>query len=682
MIKIPSDETRKFKVSTDGDSSGQIVSVRNMNFEKKGLARIAKRVIGLMTSDEDADFDRPVAFAAYNREYVVVTPDDVWNFDPTSVSGAITNLTPGSGSDYPNPTLGSDAVVFNEEVVVSSGTKLNTYAGGGGSGWNEESGPSLSSANPHPMCVIENRLQLAVGDGNVVKYYDDTYTLQETLVLPDEYVVVWIRWRQNLVYIGTRNTAGRNAKMFITDGASTSAQAAYDVGSDWTFAGCEYGSSVAIVNSIGQILKFNGGGFSSLDGSDPTNGPHFPVYYSPYQWRQSTALVGSVCQRGMVAEGGILHIMVDASLDISQYEPDGQFLNDMPSGLWDYDPQVGLYPRAGCATAKYFDTSPTSVSDSTFAYEDGHRIETGDPVFTQNVGSLTGLTLGRTYFAFKVSETEFKLALTPADAINEHVLEIGGTMGAAKLAFPNFDTGSAVHDVSAGAVQVMSPRATFSFYGSVVLYGADVMGPDGQDISVLMSLGLGRNIGSMTTARILSSEMLDTQQKLYVKFRDFDMPLDRITVKYRTSRRLGLPTPSAWDTTGRAVWTGIRAFLVDPLLKAFRQVQAGDEIEVISGAAAGQVSHVADVAAFGDEILITLEDDMEGALIAEMSDVVADNWTECPAITIDTETVSRGFAEIQIGELSGIVELKIEVRGTKVAIEQIKFISDGDRSDS
>lgn len=676
MLTIP-DNTGRFRVSNTGDSAGQIVSVRNMNFDRRGIARIARRVMALLTSNEDESnlvVGRPVAFVAYNSEYVIVTNGDVLRLDPTSASAAFENLTPGTGSDYPNTTLGSDGVVFNDEVVVSGNTKLNTYEESGG--WNEETLPSLTSGNPHPLCVVENRDELAVGDGNRVKYYDPTYTLQRTLVLPSDYVVTWIRWRQNILYIGSRNTAGRNAKMFLTTGATTAAQSAYDVGSDWTFSGCEYGSSVAILNSLGQLLRFNGGGFTSIDGSDQSVGPHFPVYYSPYQWRQGAGLIGSVCQRGMAADGGRIHILVDAQLDISEYTPSGRFLDDMPSGLYTYDPSVGLYPRAGCSPTRYFQTAPSSISDSTFVYAAGHHAETGDPVFTQNIGSLTGITLGRTYFTVKISETTLKLALTQADALAGNTITIAGTLAAARLAIANAYTASVVDDILPGAVQLLVPQAPFPFYASTALYGASVPDALGVSRDSIMSLGMGRNVGSITTVRVLAGGVTDFQQKAFLKYRDLFMAADKITLKVRTKRLLGLPTASAWGGAGWGEWSDATTIVIDPLLKDFRKVREDDEIEIITGAGAGQVAHVTSIDEAAGAITAVLDRSIKGVVAGDLSDVIGSNWRHVlPAITTDSETSDYGYSEVPVDESSSVIEFKVQIEGYDTALEEFRFIS-------
>lgn len=656
-VRIPQLD-KKWSVAQEGDFFGNVQDTRNVNFDDRGRISLSKKPTVISSSAFDvtgnADIRDILSIAPDNAAHLVVTNNRVFTFNENTAV-----LTRETNTSTPVIFNGSDGVIFNSLKFVSGTTTIGNIVLGGS--WTERI-TGLTSNVPHPMANFENKLQLAVGNGNEVRTYNTSYSLQVTMTLPSEYVVTSIRWRGNKIYIGTRNRAGQYAKIFTWNGSGTEAQAGHTVNATWVYSLTDFLSSMTALTSSGQLLWFNGGGFEKLS--------NFPIYYTDKSWLSNDSYLGKCLNRGMVADGDLLYINIDGTAELNGVQPEGD--NVMPSGVWCFDPKVGLYHRNSPATNKYQTIAGSSLSSNVVTMASNHEAETGDAVYMSNIGSLTGITVDYTYFVIKDSDTGIKLALTAADANAGNAITLGGSTGAASFLFDDREAIGATYDNTyPGAIMTLQTEDTLrGFYGSQYLFGARVLDTDGStDIYTLQSPAIGRNVSSFTTTLVPSEGITDTQQKLFIKFEGVNQATDKIVVKYRLKKRFGLPTPSRQTSSGLATWSSNKVVAVDDTDKHVRQAQVGDEIEVISGGGSGRTAHIVSIREASATVReFTLDEPIEGVISAQKSEIQIDNWTKLGTIT---NSNTDGFQEFPIGTVGKQIEFKIEMRGVGVKVEEL-----------
>ena len=194
-----------------------VIQTRNIDVSTENTIKLAKQPIVLYTNTQDSDFGNVKAIV---NDYIVTT-GNVFKLDPT-----VGTMTEQTTTSMPDIGIASDAVYYLGEMVVSSSQTSGTdsVVGYNGSSWTSRV-TGLTNTLPHPMAVFENFRTLCIGNGNVVWQTTATGYSQDssnTLTLPAEYTVTWLRWRNGNMYIGTRNTTGGSARLFVWNGVGTS----------------------------------------------------------------------------------------------------------------------------------------------------------------------------------------------------------------------------------------------------------------------------------------------------------------------------------------------------------------------------------------------------------------------------------------------------------------------------
>lgn len=658
---IPSKDSKKYSVANRGDLFGNILRTRNIDFTNHGYISLARKAYALMTETINASFESPICLLSDDALLYMITSNAMFTLDPRDANFAPTLRNSGTP-----PSFGfqSDAVFFNAALYASGTTSVCSYAS---STWTSRI-TGLSSSYPHPLCVSEHQQYLAVGNGNTVALYNTSHTLVTTLTIPAEQIVTWIRWRGNLLFIGCRNTAGGDAKMFVWNGSGTGAQSGHGVAASWIFSGCIYGSSILVVTSTGQLLVFSGDGFTPLRTSSGQE-VNLPVYYTGTPWGSSAAasnLNGKVSSRGMVAKGTRVFLSLDDSIEYTTGGSE-KTLASMPGGLWVFDPDVGLYHRAGVDHKQRVQLQPSSVSSNTLTLPSARVFETGDAVYVASKLGLTGDIAEKIYYAIKVSSTQLKLAQTPQEAIDGVAITITGTPGSSDLiAFNVYESVGSTRMERAGGVTILSSVGMPRFNGSEVVFGGDVRTSTGTTIGSVCSLGMGKNVGSFITPKIQAQNVTDIFQKLITKFPPLNISTRKIIIKYRTANRWGAPGRADWNAGSGATWVDSDTFTINPKTYDAYKLAVGDEIEFTRGAAAGYTAHVASITQDSStQWTINLDEAMPEIVVGDTSMFMWDNWTKYKTIsTTDmAKEAAKGFANMALTKNAKWAQFKIELRG-------------------
>lgn len=650
MIRLPINN-RRWTITNSGEVFGDMYGTRNVHFDDEGYATLSPKSVSIYSNTDDSDFDLPVAIEYFNNKYYIVTSDGVF-----SLTSALTFAEIASS---PSTTAGSDAVVWQNRLYVSSDTNLS-YLNTSDSWTN--SLKSTTTDKAHPMAVMDNFSggYLAIGNANTVILMNTSHTTVATLTLNADYEVTTLRYRQGYLYVGTKRVNGGEAQMFLWNGSGAVAQSSYGVKSNRIFALEDYQSSVCAITNAGQILRFNGGGFDVL--------ANFPVYYTEYSWDSALGIVGKVLNRGMKADGDVLYInmngMVARELTVNSVGNSVSFfLENQPSGVWCYDPQVGLYNRNLSTTDTLSTVSVSSMSANILTLASSQNLETGEPIHIKAVGSLTGVSANTTYYAIKVTSTTYKLAVSPADAKAGTVITLGGSAGSATvqvIGYTNFGESFSLGK-DAGAIQLTQVDTGSPQIFPVIVKTPYIWGFQASDDTLYLNvLSQGRSVGSVTLNKVWSLEVEDAFSHMFVKHSNLNLDTDQIIARFRGKEIFGLPTIPVYATYSDASTIGCDSAYMG-------QVVAGNQITILNGNGAGYTANIKTVN--GDEFV--LDEAIPNVTSADAINIFVRDYKKSSSVT----NTDAGYSRFNFDEKKTWIQTEVELRGNGVKIEEIQLIN-------
>jgi len=652
-ITIPKQSDKMWTQLNTGEILGSLWSTKNINFNQKGYAKLAQRTTALLYN------------ASNIKNITAMGTLDGLNFYQMSsfsgstpgqfdLSGGVSSMISGA-----NGSSKFDGLVWQGRWYVSQDTTFQYFSG---SLWTTGLG-LLTTGKYHPLCVHEGLNQLAIGDGNLVKLYDTSHSLITTITLTSDYEVLWICYNNNSLYIGTRNIKFGDSTIFIASGAISSADYQVKVPSSYyAFSGCIYQGVLVIIVSSGQLLRFNAQGFEEI--------AHLPVFDTPYTWFNGQGYdTGKVAQRGMIAKGDRIYLNLDGYLQSPNYIQ----LPNQPSGLWCYDPKVGLYHVAGLSneaiiTPSFVSGNSTTgvITTSAFASNVGTRIL----IFSTDIGGLTSLTL---YYIIPYTTTTFRLATTYTNAINGIYVPLtsNGTQLSmfvhADSCFGETKQGSYQPGALMIVPEVNSTVNTYlNYISSQFIFGASqVNATTGAGVFTLQTLTIGENRGTITTTKIQSSQIQDTWNALFSKYDNLFEANDKIVVKYRQTSKEYYPiiinsqctcVTSTSFTSSSSNWIN---------------ASIGDEIEITSGRGAGCTAHIVSTTNNSGTWTIVIDEAIPGVLVSDVSNfMIVQNFTKIDTITSTDDTFKRS----SISKQSKWIQFKIELRGvSEPYIEELQI---------
>ena len=670
MINIPDQSTKKWSQIGVGEVFGNLYSTRNIDFDEKGYLKLAKRTRAM---DNSIPTMLNSFYLSTANIYVTPTTSKVWSI--TADLNTVDQITPTSGS---NPTIShyGDGCVFNglalfstTSTLISMDTSLafTSYSGT----------ITLTSSKFHSLCVFESLNYLAVGDGNTVRLYDTSIAaVGDVLTIPSQYEVTWLVYRDRQLYIGTRNIQGAEAKMFIWNGSGTSAQYSYGCNAEWMFSGCEYKDTIATITSRGEILTFNGGGFTQLEA--------LPVYHTQYKWWDdgTTGANGKVFRRGMLADGERLYIVLSGVIGSYPW-----YLPNQPSGLWCYNPSVGLYHKAGSNEDSFgAGTSVSSVDTATAQITLGSSTTaiTGTPCYYTGGAVSTGM-----YYIIRVSSTVVKIAHSVTDALAGTAIDLtsttAGTMyikGHTRYGAYGFQAlGATLEPGLEGAIAKLKSYSSIDFFGIQFMWSSKVYtktdSGSAASVTTLQTFAFGENRGDFVTQKIFSTNIEDVFNEVIVKAGNIFNTNDKVVVKYRTTDRDGMPISTAQlhggFKFGSVLWTSSTTFTTNANNYAeWKNVAVGDEVAFFSGGAAGWLAHITDISESSGVFTVTIDETYGFYASGDSSNVAVQNWTKLGVLTSTDGVLQKEF---NINEKGNWIQFKFELRGVNTRIEELQVIN-------
>jgi hypothetical protein len=587
-MKIPSNKL--WTQLNEGEVTGILNDTRNIALDTVGQARLSRKAVAIMSSDSNANFGYVVAIVYFGGNYTVVTSDKIFQgeLDGNTFS-EVTAYTP-SVQTY------SDAIVFNSRLVVTTATQITDWDGATDDNYTLG---ALTTGVPHPMAIFDSNptYKLAIGNGNTVKTYDTSYNANATiLALPTQFIVTSLRYRNGYLYVGTKTTDGSEARIFIWNGSGTNAQYECPVGAEWVFSMTEYGSSVAAITNAGQLIQVSGSQYVQLAA--------LPIYYAPHaSWERAAtnSSFGKVFNRGMATIGQNIYLNIEGGVYTG-------FVPEMKSGVWVFDPEVGLYHKSSYSTDVLVEDDTLSVTNSIITTAANHNLLTGDGVQFRTTTGLTGLSNDYVYYVTVIAANQIKLSLSREGVVNENYVTIYGTAGALDVLvyYPNTHYGDIIGSTSSGAIAQSTIKETpIGLLVSEVIWGTRAQDETFNNVYSLNAFSDQNNIGYLTTQRIYTDNIEQTWREVYTFIDGITTSNDEVVVKVQTKAQ-----PQRIELEG--IWTSsntINTFETREFT-AWRDIKDGDEIIFTQGEGQGRTAHVVGTPEFSTTVAtITIDED-------------------------------------------------------------------------
>lgn len=683
-FKLPS-ENKRWSQTNDGNLFGTLARTVNCTLDVPGVLKLSKRARSIYDDTLDADFGntRSIVYDDDSARYSILTGEKMFHMIPETLV-----VTEDAEAGAPTADSASDAVMWQSDLYVSGSTDLHYW---NSVSWAVADATTVGGA----MCVFENKNSLCLAQTNTVRLYDTSHALTITLTLPSVFAVSSMAWANNYMYIGTRNRDNGEAMLFLWDGDTTSANFGYSVGTSRIGSVKAYEGSVALTTSDGQLLKFNGGGFDVLG--------NFPAYFSDRNWDLSGTNTGSlsnIMNRGMIVESSLIFILVNPPYnDSTDDDITPNRLNNLPGGIWCYDPEVGLYHFASISGSRRLKTNAVTTANVNTTTDvitvAGATVPpSGTPVMYDDAadGVGTGITIStgtlkfrQKYYVIYVSDTTMKLATTYANAIAGTAIDITGTGNNSQffIFLPNRDFGGS-QNASQGAITLLvrgRDEGVIRTDGMRLIFGGQAGTTTTTPIPVLGVLAEGQeNRGYFITPRLNSDVIQDTFQNITLKFNNIKTVEDKIVVKYRTVERddrLKGINPALKQT---GTWVDANTFTSTDVNLA--DAKAGDEVEIVRGSGAGYLAHITSITENAGTYTINIDEDVQNVTAAETMLYFIDNWEKLGTITtgdVDVFTDSNallrtgtgGARTFTISAAARWLQLKVELRGEDVTIEEL-----------
>jgi hypothetical protein len=360
-VNIPNQETKNWTVSHRGEIFGALYATRNIDLKANlGKVRLSERLYPLYSTLDDADFLYPHAFIRSNadqtdRYWVVVSQASAIGTSgllfKTSGTDPLTGWTQDALTSSPTDVM-YDMEIFGQvssydRLVVARDNDLamttnNSTTFTNPSWWTTTLGQSALSLNhPHQLHRISNLLLVA--DGNLLHVIDDSLVVRASrIILPPQFQIIWIADDGYTVYLGTHNAKGGDSYVFPWRNVNVGGLETYDtpipVYDFVSYSGLVKDGLLYTLNGKGQLLASNG--VSSFEEVDV-----LPVFKTASRLDNvgTGNIPASVHPNGMKVIDGDIAVLLSATVENSI----ANTLEDMMSGIWVYQKDVGFYHKYG-----------------------------------------------------------------------------------------------------------------------------------------------------------------------------------------------------------------------------------------------------------------------------------------------------------------------------------------------
>ena len=349
MIIIPNRENKIITQINKGDTLGDLWSSFNIDLVSN-YGRIRNtRMIENNNSSFEANLGCAVAFRYFDSKWWAVAGSRVHSSSRTQ-TGFTADVTASTPTTCSSDT--SDIELFNGNMYVTSQTGLNKFTG---SVWSTNA-QTLNTNTPHLMTNYAERLYITDLYSKIYSMntsdsvaISSTNTLSFTNSLAN--VITFLRSASNTIWIGTINTQGGKGAIYEWNGVSTQTNRSYRLESGGALS-CVIKDDIPwIVDTNGRLMYWNGGSFIEV--------ARFPIFPD-----ENILLYNAFSQindrfihpNGMSLVNGKINILINNLND----DFGATISERLPSGVWEYDENKGLYHKYSIS---YTGTATTIVTD-------------------------------------------------------------------------------------------------------------------------------------------------------------------------------------------------------------------------------------------------------------------------------------------------------------------------------
>ena len=663
MINIPNTDSKTFSQDNTSDLFGNIATTKNITFDKKGYLRLSNSARANLSSGLDADLDEVAVFVrSQDHGYWCMTHDQPFQIDESKILSVVPTQDVTAGT--PAGNLQSDATFSSGLLVATQNTDVDYYDPSANTWTDTNISLTNTTGSQHPIEKFVSLSSVAIADVNTVKLYPSPLTATPTLtvtltILSDFYITGLAYFNQNL-YISTMNRFGGHAFMYVWNGYGTAAQSAYEVDSNIIYDVCVHEDSVVCFTGKGQLLRFNGSGFTQLDA--------LPMFYSNAVLSDETNV--NMYHNCLKSNGDVLYVNVST-------DSNRQRLTNQPDGCWCWDSSLGfMYHR--------YSLSNAVVNSETIAFGSYNTTTneitvvtapiTGTEVIHDAVSATpaTPLIDGKKYYVIKVDATHVKLATTKANALAGTAIDITAqpNTNTRLVFFPNTDFGQYLSDSRAVAILPIEREIAYPQYGTDLLWGGTIADYGHSSIDYIgTTTPTVENRGYFITPKTFSTSITDTYNLITLKFSPFLSENDKIIIKYRTvdDRRDEIAVSG---TSWKATWTSTTTFTTTE--PEFENAEIGDEVEFLSGGGSGICSHITSITGTST-YTVTIDETYDYYVAGAIATFVFRNWKKHATVSYGDTNADQGFISSQLGVTGKFIQLKIELRGVQTQIEGLSI---------
>lgn len=677
MIELPINNL--WTVPNTSDKFGSLWATRNFNLDELGYATLSPRSIRVFSEDSSGgtNFNFATAFGRYNDDSFYITTVDE-PFIGAYADDSDYSTAEDTSTDNPNCTFDSHGVWWQGRWYVTTATSANYY---NGSAWSTTA-VSLTSGVMHYMSVFENRQTLCITNGNTVRQVDTAHSTSglAQLTIPSDYEAISMAYNNNRMGILTGlgdsgSGTNKEAMFFVWDGATSSANTGVPIGSDQGIGVVAYKSSWIIVTRTGEVKYFNGSGFDTV--------AVFPYFNMNVISGDSTNrhIFGDF----MSVDGDAIYFNMSFDLNNSIGKTQQNFIENNPSGIWCWDPKVGLYHRysPSVTDAAVYSVSSVNTSTNEITFASSVVPATGtEIVYTSASTAIGGLKDGYRYFSIKISGTVMKVATTKANALLGTAVDLTSSGSGSTFLLPvSFYDYGATHMDRVGAIgsfgRLAKGHENLIFSGDYNLATSD----DNKDALCILSPFL-TSTGHLISPKVFSSGIDEKWQEIYL----YHTPLktgEEIKIKYRNRIVEGLPSfvpnLSGVVANSPATWTSTTTFTTSSDLadvKNYFDTKSSVEdleVEIVAGAGGGQTTRVTAISEASGVYTVTVADALDGVANTYVSHILFNTWKVIHTANSSSLTNARGYSIARIDTVSTWIQFKIEVKGVGVKIERARI---------
>ena len=354
MIKQPTvfPPNKQWSQPNTGFLFGSLYQTQNVSLDVAGVISLSKRGQYVGREDDSSSTYDHLLSVNYDGEgvtgddgYYMLTSDSLYK-----MGQGLTGFSIDGVASQPSFTIASsDAVIWTDGLYCSTTSNVSKLSAGA---WTGGQMSFSTSGVPHPLCASASANYLMGGSKNLLRIKDpSTGTVTTALTLPANYRIQWIRSDYSRTLIGCRNMNGGNTAVFEWDEVSPTWTNKYDIDASWVCSGCFRNTDFFCITNDGRLLKFNGGGFSTV--------AQWPIYKTLEGYWADGFVLSAVYQRGMQVIEGRVNVLLNAEIDNA-----GEAYPNFASGIWEFDESTGLNHKYGLSFTQTSDNFSSNLLGS------------------------------------------------------------------------------------------------------------------------------------------------------------------------------------------------------------------------------------------------------------------------------------------------------------------------------